>query len=257
MYPHPGYSLRWAYVWASLSFLVAVTVFVICERRHRYLVVGWFWFLGTLVPMIGIVQIDWPALADRYAYISVIGVFLMVCWGVAELAQEMWLPKFILPILGIAISLALVVRTHSQVQYWRDSVSVWTHSLEVTHRNRIAEIELAYGLQTAGDLKNALRYFYRVADENPGDAEADLHVAFIEQRLGNSSQAIVFYEKVLAASKDNQVTAQARANMGHAYSALGDNARAAQCYREAMRIRSLPEPPPPLPPLYWLRKYLP
>jgi tetratricopeptide (TPR) repeat protein len=257
MYPHPGYSLRWTYVWASLCLLIAVTVFVIYEKRRRYLIVGWLWFLGTLVPMIGIIQIDWPALADRYAYISLIGIFLMICWGLTEVAEETRLPKYILPILSIAILLALAVRTHSQVQNWQDSIAVWTHSLQVTHRNRVAEMELGNEMQARGDQKDALQYFYRISAENPGDVEADLHVAYVEQQSGNLSQAILFYEKILAESKDNQVTAQSWANMGHAYSALGDNTRATQCYREAIRIRALPMPAPPPPPLYWLRKRLP
>ena len=84
MYPHPGNSLAKWEVFAALLFLLVVTALVIAARRHRYLPVGWLWFLGTLIPMIGLVQVGRQAMADRYAYLPFIGLFIMICWGVAD-----------------------------------------------------------------------------------------------------------------------------------------------------------------------------
>ena len=88
-YPYPsGDSLALWQVIAAFGFLMAVTALVIADRRRRYLLVGWLWFLGTLVPMIGLMQVGIQAMADRYAYLSFVGLFIMVCWGVAEWARQ-------------------------------------------------------------------------------------------------------------------------------------------------------------------------
>ncbi len=88
MYPHPGYSLRSWQVAAAFLLLLAITGLVMAGRRHRYLPVGWFWFLGTLVPMIGLKQVGAQAMADRYAYLPFVGLFIMVCWGVSDWAEQ-------------------------------------------------------------------------------------------------------------------------------------------------------------------------
>ena len=239
MYPHPGFSLHWLSVWFALVFLLAVSVFVLAERRHRYLLVGWFWFLGTLVPMIGLVQIDLPALADRYAYVSFIGLFLMVCWGVADLAKYGHLPRVVLPLTSAAILAILSVLTYRQVGYWSDSVTLWKHTMRVTPHSWAAELGIGIAYQRQGQPEEALPHFYRAAEDNPMDPQINLGIAVVEHQRGNLRLAIQYYEKVLAVSKDTRLTNQAWANMGHAYSDLGDSARARRCY-EALRSQPLP-----------------
>jgi peptidoglycan/LPS O-acetylase OafA/YrhL len=91
LYPHPpGLPPIWQMA-AAVLFLLAVTALVIARRRQRYLLVGWLWFLGTLVPMIGLVQVGRQAMADRYAYLPFVGLFIMVCWGAAEWSEQMHL----------------------------------------------------------------------------------------------------------------------------------------------------------------------
>jgi hypothetical protein len=91
--PHPGDSLRAWQVYGALLILLTITLLVVERRRRPYLLVGWLWFLGTLVPMIGLVQVGRQAMADRYAYLPLIGIFIMVCWGVAEWAAQKRLPS--------------------------------------------------------------------------------------------------------------------------------------------------------------------
>ncbi len=93
LYIHPLQSLRWWQALAALLVLLAISALVIANRSHRYLIVGWLWFLGTLIPMIGVVQVYLQARADRYAYVSFIGLFLMVCWGVADWAKRRHLSR--------------------------------------------------------------------------------------------------------------------------------------------------------------------
>ncbi|MFZ0792579.1 MAG: tetratricopeptide repeat protein, partial [Candidatus Korobacteraceae bacterium] len=239
-YLHPGYALTWAKVWEAALLLIGVSVFVVIERGHRYLLVGWLWFLGTLVPMIGIVQVDNQALADRYAYLSFIGLFLMVCWGVSECLEQSRVSRLLLPSISIAALLALGTMTYRQVGYWRDSDAVWTHTLEVTHRNWIAEINLAAFAQQRGDDEQALARWYRAAEDKPTNVDINLNIALVEHKRGNLQQAIRYYKKVLAFSKVDSTNAQVLANMGHAYSSLGDEARAKECYLQAERLRQLP-----------------
>ena len=257
MYPHPGNALRWGQVWASFLLLVAVTIVVIVQRQRRYLLVGWLWFLGTMVPMIGLIQIDLPALADRYAYICFVGIFIMVCWNIADFARKKNLPAFVLPVASLLVLLLLAIATHRQLSYWHDSVAVWTHTLQVMPHNRHAYVNLGYLMQDQGHPKEALGYFYRASEEQPGDYESNLNIASLEHQQGNFGQAILYYEKVLAVSTDRRTNAQVWANMGHAYAALGDDGRAAECYRESLRIRSLPDIPPPRTAIDWLRKHVP
>jgi hypothetical protein len=111
MYPHPGYSLNPWHVAAAFLLLLAITTLVVAGRRRRYLLVGWFWFLGTLVPMSGLLQVGSQAMADRYAYLPFIGLFIMVCWGVSEWAEQrrlsvVWLagPSIVVAAHAIAIA---------------------------------------------------------------------------------------------------------------------------------------------------------
>ncbi len=92
MYPHPGDSLRAWQVYGGLLILLAVTMLVVERKSRRYLLVGWLWFLGTMVPMIGLVQVGRQAMADRYAYLPLLGIFIMMCWGVSDYAQQKHLP---------------------------------------------------------------------------------------------------------------------------------------------------------------------
>ena len=237
---HPGFGLRWWQVWAALAFLIAVTVFVAVERSCRYLTVGWLWLLGTMLPTIGLIQIDLHALADRYAYIAFVGLFLMVCWGVADLAERQHLPRMVLPAVSLVVLLLLSVLTRHQVGFWRDRVTLWTHTLDVTHRNWVADIRLGNEYRRRRQLEQSLVYYYQAAEDKPSEPLINLNIALSEHELGNYRQAIQYYEKVLAVSKNNATIAQVYANMGHAYSDLGDQARARECYEAALRPRPVP-----------------
>ena len=241
---HPGFGLRWWQVWASLVLLIVITVFVVVERRRRYLTVGWLWLLGTMLPTIGLIQIDLHALADRYAYIAFVGLFLMVCWGLADLAERQHFPRMVLPAVSLAVLLVLSAVTRYQVGFWSDRVTLWTHTLDVTHRNWVADVRLGAEYRRRGQLEQALVYYYQAAEDKPNEAFVSMNIALTEHERGNYRQAIQYYEKVLAVSKDNQTIAQVYANMGHAYSDLGDQARARECYEAASRPRPAPSPRP-------------
>ncbi len=131
LYPHPAMALpAWQWMLSALA-LTAITVLVVIFRSKRYLPVGWFWFLGTLVPVIGLVQVGEGAMADRYAYLPLIGIFVMVAFGLADLAEAraVPLPWRVIPALCVLLALSLV--THRQMSYWASDYDLWSHTLAV------------------------------------------------------------------------------------------------------------------------------
>jgi hypothetical protein len=238
MYLHPGNSLRVWQVAVAATLLLVITALVLLGRRHRYLPVGWFWFLGTLVPTIGLMQVGRQALADRYAYQSFLGLFIIVCWGVSDWARQRRLPPAVLPAVSIAVLLALGVMTHRQVYYWSDNLTMWSHTLQVTDSNNwVAQDMVAGILANNGHRDEALVHYRAVLIANPTDPGANLAVAIEDQRSGNQREAIQLYGNALREMTDPLEQAKAYQNMGMAYRAVGDTTEAAECFRKAARLR--------------------
>jgi protein O-mannosyl-transferase len=258
MYPHPGNSLpKWEVLAASL-FLLAVTALVIAARRHRYLTVGWLWFLGTLVPMIGLVQVGRQAMADRYAYLPFVGLFVVTCWGVADCvaASSRWLEgrreltvggaeavtshqplsAILLATVCAGILVALVLVAHRQISYWGDNVTLWSHTLQVTHRNYEAEEDLGEALLAKGEQAKAMPHFYQAAEIDPRQTLPHMYIAVYDQEHGKLQEAIAQYRKALSLSKNKGTDARAYANMGHAYLELGDMAQARENLQQAVGL---------------------
>jgi protein O-mannosyl-transferase len=237
IYPHPGASLKAWVVLAALVLLLTVTALVLREHRRRYLVVGWFCFLGTLVPMIGLVQVGYEAMADRYAYLSFLGLFLMICWGVADWYQQQHLPPAILSMASIALLLAIMAVAHRQVGYWRDNVTLWSHVSQAVPLNSLTENRLGNALLKQGQEEEAMEHYYRAAAINPSDFDSNLNVAFYEQRHMNLPDAIKHYQQVLDSTQDADTKTKVLTNMGYAYRDLGDSEHAQQCFQAASGLR--------------------
>ena len=142
MYPHPAKLYPAWQVGGAVVLLLLVTALVIRARDQRYLAVGWFWFLGSFVPMIGLVQVGYQAMADRYAYIPFIGLFLMLTWLAAEWAQAHRFGVRWLAIPAVSCLLALGTLTYRQVGYWHDTESFWRRTVALTQDNYIAQNNL-------------------------------------------------------------------------------------------------------------------
>src|SRR5208283_1527889 len=186
-YPYP-----WGLIWhwetfAALAFLLAVSGLVFVLRRHRYLVVGWLWFLITLIPMIGLIQVGEQSMADRYAYDSFLGLFIMTCWGVADWAGQHHIPATAMAGLGFAALLALTEVTHRQINYWKDPFTLWSHAQQVVKNHWAAEANLGSLLLEQGKEEEAMPHFFRAAVINPNDFVSNLGIALWEicQRLWN------------------------------------------------------------------------
>ena len=142
IYPHPT-SIPWWQWTAALTLLVSISVLVLGPFRHRrYLLVGWLWYLGTLVPVIGLLQVGDQALADRYTYVPLIGLFIMLSWGIVDLRKKIPCHKLVIVVLGVLVIAALSFCTWYQLGHWRNSNSLFSHTLAVTENNYIAHNNL-------------------------------------------------------------------------------------------------------------------
>ncbi len=240
-YPHPGTSLQAWQVFGALVVLLAISGLVVWKRCHRYLLVGWLWFLGTLVPMIGLVQVSRQAMADRYAYISFIGLFILVSWGVADLAEQRHLSPVWLRSGSVAVLLMLGAVTYRQVGFWGDNLTLWSHALEVTHGNYFAENNVGSMLLDRGEADAALPHLEAATEINPSDPSAYMAIGAYDQQHGQAQQAIEQYQKTIALTdgavqRNRWLRSTTFARMGSAYRQLGDFAQARQSFRQALEI---------------------
>lgn len=236
LYPHPGDSLTGWQVGGASLFLLAVTLLVVPRRGQRYLAVGWWWFLGTLVPMIGLVQVGEAAMADRYAYLSFVGLFVMVAWGASDGLERLHFTSRWLAVPALATLLALAAVTELQLGYWGDNVTLWSHAIQVTGDNFIAQDNLGGALALGGNLDGAMPHFRTAAKINPLDPVSNLNIAANEQEHGNLHQAVSLYQTVLGLTSSAVVLANTYANLGSAYRSLGDPGDARANYEAALRL---------------------
>jgi tetratricopeptide (TPR) repeat protein len=236
LYPYPHTLPAWQ-VAASALFLVTVTCAVLKYREHRYLLVGWFWYLGTMVPMIGLVQVGNQAMADRYAYLPLIGLFIMIVWAAADSASARQLSTNYLAAAGLAILLAFSAVTRIQLSYWHDDATLWSHALAVTQHNYVAENNFARALIKQGRYDDAITHFRAASALEPGDATSQLNLGIYAQQHGDLQQAAARYANVLRLATDTQLRASAYANLGTVYFALRDYPQAQQNFDSAMKLK--------------------
>jgi protein O-mannosyl-transferase len=232
-YPHPETLLNpWQVAGAAVA-LLAITAVVIAGRRRRYFLVGWFWFLGTLIPMSGLVQVGAQAMADRYAYLSFIGLFLMFCWGMADFqpaagrADSEWLEEghtssTWLRVACIALLLALAAVAHQQLWYWRNSLALWEHAAETTTGNWMAEDMLGGVTLEAGKGDLALEHYQRALTLKPNDPISNVNIGNWNLYAGHPRDAIEYYQNVLRSPRAPEVLkTKATEGLERAYRELG------------------------------------
>jgi tetratricopeptide (TPR) repeat protein len=236
LYPHPGDSLSAWQVTISALVLLAVTVVVLRFRSRRYLLTGWLWFLGTLVPVIGLVQVGDQAMADRYAYIPLIGIFIMLAWGAADLADLLHIGLSARMIPAACILLALAFATHRQLGYWSSNYELWTHALAVTDKNFIAQNNLGGALLLLGKPDEAYAHFQAAAEINPNDPMSRSNLGAYLQEHGKLSEAMAQYDRSISLTSDPGLLAATYANLGTAYRNLGEDEKARDSYDQALRL---------------------
>lgn len=213
-YPSVIDSLSIWYIAASALLLVGITVAVIWKiRQCPYLFVGWLWYLGTLVPVIGLVQVWEQAMADRYTYIPLIGIFIMIAWSLPLLLAKWQYHKVVLGTSALIIFLALSICTHLQLRYWRNSEALFEHALEVTENNYIAHYFLAHSLYKQGKIVSAIAHNYEAVRIKPYFVNALCNLGASLALTGRLDEAIKLYTRALELKPD---LVEARVNLGDA-----------------------------------------
>ena len=233
-YPHPG---LWplAKVLLAGGLLVGISGLVFAgRRRFPFLLMGWLWFVGTLVPAIGLVQVGGFAMADRYTYLPSLGVLILAVWGAYGLARR-WQPAAIA--LSVAASAAIVLcfaLTRQQLGHWQDSESLFRHALEVTEDNWLAHNNLGNALAKKGRLDDAIPQFQQSLRLKPDYAEAHNNLGFALVKKGQTDEAIRQYQQALRPNPD---FAEAHNNLGAAFYQQGRTGDAICQYQEALRLK--------------------
>jgi tetratricopeptide (TPR) repeat protein len=232
-YPHPGYWPRAEVLLAGVLLAGLSALVLVKRRRQPYLLVGWLWFVGTLAPVIGLVQVGEQAMADRYTYIPSVGVLIMSVWGAYELTRR-WRHQVILLALASAVALILCFAlTREQLGYWQDSETLFRHALDVTQNNHIAHNNLGDALLEKGQADDAIRQFQEVIRLKPNDADAYNNLGNALGEQGRIDEAISDYHEALRLKPDN---ASAHYSLGAALEAKGQTDGAISQYQEALRL---------------------
>ena len=201
-YPLPATFSVWSVAGAALLLLgISVTAFCLARRRP-YVVVGWLWYLVTLLPVIGLIQLAGYSHADRYTYVSLIGVFVLLVWGVHDLSQRWRYGVLAMSVAGSAAIVLCLGLTQQQLGHWKNSVSLWTHTLACTSGNSEAHYYLGVAWSKQGKWKEAMPQFERVLQLKPDDAEAHHNLGIALAAQGKLDEAIAHYAQALQLKPD-------------------------------------------------------
>jgi tetratricopeptide (TPR) repeat protein len=236
LYPHPTKLYPAWQVGAAAVLLLLITVLVLRARNRRYLAAGWFWFLGSLVPMIGLVQVGAQAMADRYAYISFIGLFVMVVWLIADEAQARRISARWLAVPAVFCLLAMGVLTYRQVGYWHDTEAFWQRTLALTEDNSIAHSSLGVFLYSQGRTEEAVAQLRAAVAISPDDWPSELNLGAYEYGRGNLEAAVGQYQMVALRAPTVDLRAKAYADMGFVYRHMGQPLQAKQSFETALQL---------------------
>ena len=201
-------------------------------RRHPWLFVGWFWFLGTLVPVIGLVQVGGQAWAERYTYVPAIGLFIVLAWGAAVMLSELWHRRVAAAVASLALCGA-VMASALQLQYWRDSASLMGRAVQVTRNNVVAHTNYGYALMGLGRAKEAEPHFAAALRVNPRHTQAWNGLGNVQSLLNKYAEAVGHYEAALNIDPN---FVPARVGLGTAFIHLGKTNEAVIQYQEALRV---------------------
>jgi tetratricopeptide (TPR) repeat protein len=268
-YPHPGKSVMNWEVMVAILLLSTITVAAIWLRRiYPYLLVGWLWYLGMLFPVIGLIQVGSQAMADRYTYLPITGLFILFIWGVSDIASYLHTPKGVQLSAAVIVLLVLSFLTWKQLDYWQNSIKLFQHTIAVTNNNALAHnmlgaaltgnkqvfeavphyqeairinpqfVKAQYNLGLAyillGRIDEAIEQYRLTIALLPEDADAHNNLGLAYARKGMYGQAIIEYQTILNRDPNNVI---ARNNLGVALKEIGDIDRALEQFAIALQLK--------------------
>jgi len=233
-YPHPGYwPLEQVLLAGGLTAGISVFLFV-KWRRYPFLLMGWLWFVGTLVPVIGLVQVGEQSMADRYMYIPSLGVLIMAIWGAYELTRRWRYQVMALSVAGSAVIVLCLGLTRQQLGYWKDNETLFRHALEVTENNCLAHKALGDALIKKGQIDEAINQYQEAIRLIPGYAEAHYNLGTAFQKKGQIDEAISQFQEAIRLTPDY---ADAHNNLGGTLFKKGQINKAINQFQEAIRLK--------------------
>jgi tetratricopeptide (TPR) repeat protein len=232
-YPHPGH-WELSLVIFSVALIGGLSALaVISARKFPFVFTGWFWFIGILIPVIGLVQVGNQAMADRYSYLPLTGIFIIFAWGLNEACVNRHVPKPAVVFLAAIILFAAGWQTRSQLVYWQNSGTLFRHTLAVTENNYIAWNDLGTYLSSRGQVPEAMDCFQKSLKINPGNADALYNLGNADTKLGKVDEAISNYHRAMQIDPNH---ADVLANLGFALAAKKQFDEAVTCFELALQL---------------------
>jgi protein O-mannosyl-transferase len=232
-YPHTGNLPIWQVIGAGTLLLSLSFLLVRWGRKYPYLPVGWFWYLGTLFPVIGLVKISDFAMADRYTYVPLIGIFIVIACGATELVAQWRHAKIWLAASSTVVLAILMAMTWKQVGYWKNSITLFEHAQKVTINNYLTHTNLGAALYEEGHTEEAIDQYLEVLRMEPEYAKAHYNLGLALNKQGHTDKAIEQYLQALRIKPDY---ADAHYNLGNALAKEGRTEEAIDHYLEVLRI---------------------
>ncbi len=234
-YPYPRTVPAWEAIGALLVLLCVTVMAIRLIQKAPYFTVGWLWFLGTLVPVLGLLQTGlWPAMADRFAYVPLIGLFMIFAWGLPRICQNLSHYKVWLSASVALLLLILITVTWRQVGHWENSITLFEHNLKFTSNNCIAHNNLGNALNQQNRSKEAIVHYLKALEIKPDYVQAHNNLGNALNRQNRPKEAIRHYLKALEIKPDY---VQAHNNLGNTLSNLGRIEDAIKFYLQALEIK--------------------
>ena len=233
-YPHPGY---WPLEQVLLAGVLIVGISVLLfvkQRRYPFLLMGWLWFCGTLVPVIGLMQAGEQAMADRFTYVPSLGVLILAIWGAYELTRRWRYQVIVLSVAGSAAIVLCIGLTRQQLGHWKDNETLFRHALEVTENNYFAHKALGDALLKKGQTDEAINQYQEAIRLKPDSADAHYNLGNALLKKDQTDEAISQYQEVIRLKPDS---ADAQNNLGDALLKKGQTDEAINQYQEAIRLK--------------------
>jgi len=233
-YPYHAGKLNAWQIFAALLLLI-ITIYVIrSAARYRYLPVGWFWYIGTLVPVIGLVQVGEQAIADRYTYVTLIGLFIIIAWGTNDLLKEWQYRKIALSVSSFAVVFVLSVCAWFQTGYWQNSLTLFRHAVKATTGNYVIYNNLGALMLEQGKFDEAVDLFHHAAKVAPTDSGALFNLGITCIQLGRYQDAAEAFRSAVKVKPDY---ADACYHLGVACGRIGQHREEIEAYSRAIKIK--------------------
>jgi TolA-binding protein len=206
LYPHP-HMLPWWQASGACLLLISISIMVIkAVKQQPCFAVGWLWYIGTLVPVIGLVQVGSQAMADRYTYVPLIGIFMIISWGVPDFAARWRYKKIGFATAGAVILSILTAMTGQQIKYWKNSNTLFEHALDVTDNNYLAHNNLGRALEEQGRTDDAISHYTEALQINPDYETAHYNLGLALAGQGSIDEAVIHYTEALQINPDSVET---------------------------------------------------